>query len=237
MQYPILITSAIKPPPGILHTKLVDPFVRFSAVKCSVFFWVALGVKKIVFVDSTSINPFSVEDIDVIKKCGIDIEIVTYQQDEKEIELYGKGYGEGDVIRYAFKNSSIMKNNEYFYKITGKCFCRNFVAINDLIKNNKITSIFWRMFDRNFSGPDFSLIDTRFFFTSQSFFMTHLSNVYLEAKAASVERLVVPVLEERLISVNFLRPQISGFSGGHGGLYGENNLGQLEFSYPSLASK
>lgn len=236
MHYPVVITSAIKPPKLIPHTEMTDPCARLAAVKCAVYYWVALGVKNIVFVDSTNTSPFHENDIRDIENCGVDLEILLFQQDDKEVLSFGKGFGEGKIISMAINNSHILNKSDYFYKITGKCFCKNFLTINELIIKNDIKNMFWRMFDRNFLGSDLSLIDTRFFFTSKSFYLANLHELYLSAKNISIERLIGPVLESRLTHAYSERAQISGFSGGTGGQYMEYELGYLEKNFPILLS-
>ena len=235
--YPILISCAIKPPRRLKATKLIDPHIRLAATKSAIFYWVALGAKEIVIVDSTNTSPLSNDDIEIVEKCGVKVEILLFQQNDEEIEVYGKGYGEGYIIKHAIEYSKILSTHEYFYKITGKCFCRNFMDLDSLINQNKIKSIFWRLFDRHFNGGDLRLIDTRFFFTSKSFFMDYMFPVYIQAKDFSIERLIVTVLAEKLAAVYVKRPQISGFSGGFGAIYSENDLGYLEHSFPALADR
>ena len=38
----------------------------------------------------------------------------------------------------------LLGQSDYFFKCTGKIFCRNFAAIWDLIARNNIASIFWK---------------------------------------------------------------------------------------------
>jgi hypothetical protein len=231
-QYPILITTAIKPPDNLPYLVLSDHNARLAATKAAILYWVAQGSKNIVVVDSTNTSPLNKEDFKLLRDCGTKIEVLTFRQDQDEIMQHGKGFGEGNIIKHAIENSKLLQCSEYFYKITGKCFCRNFEFIDEIVLKNNIKTIFWKLFDRNFAGNNLQLADTRFYFSSKSFFMNTLYPVYQNAKNVSVERLLVDTLNEHLTAGYVQRSQISGFAGGVGGKYQEQDLGYLEYQFP-----
>ena len=231
-QFPILITTAIKPPANLPYLKLSDHNLRMAATKAAILYWAAQGSKNIVVVDSTNTQPLNKEDFKLMRDCGAKVEVLTFRQDHEEIIKYGKGYGEGNIIKHAIEHSRILQSSEYFYKITGKCFCRNFEFIDEIIRKNTLKGIFWKLFDRNFAGNELHLADTRFYFTSKSFFIDSLFPVYQSAKDISIERLLVDTLNEHLKIGYVQRSQISGFAGGFGGKYSEQDLGYLEHQFP-----
>lgn len=78
--------------------------------------------KKIVMVKNcaTAIN------LNVLKELadehGKDFEFLNAPESPKAA-LRGKGYGEGEIIRYALGNSRLLGEANCFYKITGKLYC------------------------------------------------------------------------------------------------------------------
>lgn len=233
MLTPVLITSAIKPPADLPYLAMSDFNHRLIAIKAALFYWIAQGTKKIVVVDSTGTSPINAADSAVIDSLGVELEILTFLQNDDEIRQFGKGYGEGKIISYALNHSSIIGRSDFLYKCTGKCFCRNFRLLDGIIKGNNLKAVFWRLFDRNFVGPDLSLVDTRFFFTSKDFLKSFVLPAFESAKNISVERTLAPVLTSELEQAYIARSQITGFAGGVGGEYAQIDLGHLESSFPS----
>ena len=232
-EIPLLITSAIEPNPNQKSLVMVQKEERLIATKASIFLWASLGQKKIIVCDSTDHKILEKNDISLLKKINVDFEQIKLKVNDDDIISYGKAYGEGKIIDYAIESSTIMSQSDYFFKCTGKYFCRNYETILKLITEHNLKTVFWRLFDRSFAGLDMSVIDTRFFFTSKNFFNNYLSKVYLEKINKSIERRLLNVLDENLKPSYLIKPQIFGISGGNGGSTLELNLGDLDESFPS----
>jgi len=209
-----------------------DHVERMIATKCAIFYWVAQGAKKIVVVDGTGTPALDDRDIKLIESSGAMIESLSFAQDDAEIRQYGKAYGEGKIIRYALEGSKILNEHEFFYKCTGKCFCRNFRDISELIERNNINALFWRLFDRNFNGDDLMLADTRFFYSSREIVKQVLLPAYEESKNISIERVLAVILGKTFGRAYIQKSLITGFAGGVGGQYDEFNLGYLDQQFP-----
>ena len=233
MRAPILITTATNPPLNLPYLEMSNHIERTIATKCAIFYWIAQGAKKIIVVDGTNSPSLNDRDIQLIQSSGAMIESLAFSQDDNEIRQYGKAYGEGKIIRFALENSEILNRHEFFYKCTGKCFCRNFLEISDVIERNNIFSIFWRLFDRNFSGDDLMLADTRFFYTSKEIAKKIILPAYEESKNVSIERLLAPILNKAFARTYLQKSMITGFAGGVGGQYDEFNLGYLDQQFPA----
>jgi hypothetical protein len=230
---PVLITTAIKPPSDLPFLKMTDDRERLIATKCAIFYWVAQGAKKIVVVDGTNTPALDERDIALIESSGTAIESLAFAQDDSEIRQYGKAFGEGRILRFALEQSQILKQHDFFYKCTGKCFCRNFPEIAGIIERNNINSIFWRLFDRNFYGDDLTLADTRFFYTSTEIARQMLLPAYEESKNVSIERVLAVILGKTFARTYIQKSLITGFAGGVGGQYDEFNLGYLDQQFPA----
>lgn len=210
-----------------------DERERLIATKCAIFYWVAQGARKIVVVDGTNSPALDARDLDLIESTGTIIESLAFAQEDDEIRLYGKAFGEGRIIRFALERSQILKENDFFYKCTGKCFCRNFLDIAGVIERNNIQALFWRLFDRNFHGDDLTLVDTRFFYTSTQIARQIILPAYDESRNVSIERVLALVLNKTFARTYLQKSLITGFAGGVGGQYDEFNLGYLDQQFPA----
>ena len=109
----------------------------------------------------------------------VGVEQISYRQDDELIKLKGKGYGEGELIKFALNNSVFLKNQNNFFKCTGKVFCRNFDQVLKLITKNNIQNIFWRhLGEGNLLKP---WADLRFFYTTREFCEDSVIPAYLKS--------------------------------------------------------
>jgi hypothetical protein len=68
---------------------------RIITAKAAVFFWSALGVKKIVIADATGQTLLDDSEVLMLNQMGVELEQVHYLQDNDLVIKKGKGYGEG----------------------------------------------------------------------------------------------------------------------------------------------
>jgi len=231
MSAPILITTAIAPPANTPTLRMSDSNMRSVTTRAAIFFWVGQGQKSIVICDATQSSVLSLEELTTLQKLGVLIEQLSYQQDDMLLAQRGKGFAEGQLIKFAVENSRLLGRSDSFFKCTGKVFCRNFAAIQQLIARNNIEHMYWKLFES--SLVDRNLVDARFFLTSRS----HFQQLLLPAYAQSTETRILEYnlslsLDGQLQRGTSLRPQLSGFAGGTGNQYPECYLGELEASYP-----
>ncbi|MBU3608171.1 hypothetical protein [Polynucleobacter nymphae] len=233
MSSTVLITTANKPPKDIPYLQMTNLATRYITAKAAIFFWAAHGIKKIVIADATGGTLLNDEEVVLLKQMGVDVEQISYCQNDDSIKLRGKGYGEGELIKFALKHSTFLKNENNFFKCTGKIYCRNFETIIEMIKQNNIQNIFWRHLGEGDSLQPWA--DMRFFYTSKKFCEEYLIPAYLKSddrKEEAVEYFSFNIFNEKLSSAKALRPLLSGFSGGTGKQYFDLGLGMLDISYP-----
>jgi hypothetical protein len=205
--------------------------MRSITTRAAVFFWVGQGQKSIVICDATASSVLSPEELATIRKLGVLIEQLAYKQDDMLLAQRGKGFAEGQLIKFAIENSQLLDRSGSFFKCTGKIFCRNFAAIWDLIARHNIASMYWKLPE----GPlvERTLVDTRLFYTSTSDFHRVLLPAYEQSTETRIlEYNLLVSLDAQLKRGTSLRPQLSGFSGGTGNQYPESYLGDLEVAYP-----
>ena len=140
-------------------------------------------------------------------------EWLCFQADTEIVNKYGKGYGEGEIIKYALDNSKIISSqDEFFCKITGRLKISN---IDNLIKKN--SNCFMK---KHFMQE----IDTRFYCVSIIDYKKKLLNVYKnvnDSKGEYLERVFFDVFKGRKVKYKMFkeRPLFLGASGSTGRKY------------------
>lgn len=232
MSSTVLITTANTPPKTIPFLEMTNAATRFITAKASVFFWAAYGIKKIVICDATGGELLTGDDLILLKQMDVDVEQISYIQNDQLVTAKGKGYGEGLLIQFAVHNSLLLSEGDNFFKCTGKVYCRNFDVIFELIKQNNIQNIFWRHLGEGDGLQAWA--DMRFFYTSRRFCEEILIPTYLNSddSKACVEHLGFIAINENLPQAKALRPLLSGFAGYTGKPYFDSSLGYLDMNYP-----
>jgi hypothetical protein len=105
------------------------------------------------------------------------VEFLTFKNDSDKVNELGKGYGEGEIIHYALKNSHFLQGEDYFYKVTGRLFIKN----ADCILNSKKYDLICAL---NFEYKSFIFpvrcesMDTRFYGIRKEYYSEHFINLY-----------------------------------------------------------
>lgn len=238
MKSTVLITTATAPPKNMPHLAMTSAAARRITAKAAVFFWAAQGIEKIVIADATGNTLINSDEILLLKQMNVSIEQIHYLQNNELIKSRGKGYAEGELIKFSLENSSFLKNENNFFKCTGKVYCRNFREIFEMIKQHGLENIFWRHIGDG--DPIQPWADMRFFYTSKNFCEKYLIPAYLNADdnmGQAAEYYCFNMLNEKLPTAKAFRPLLSGFSGGTGDQYFDLSFGALDFNYPCWAGK
>lgn len=234
---PLLITTAIQPPEGIPFLSMTNSIKRKVLSKAALYHWVGKGVSHIVIADATNCPLLTEQELDELALLGLTVEQIQYSQNIERIRAKGKGYGEGRLIEYALENSDILGNATNFYKSTGKTYVRNFSKIDSIIKKDHIDTLLWRHADAgDLSRP---WADTRFYFTSIDFAVTHLIPSYLESddNVSACEYHIYHKLNQFCQTTTTVRAQVSGFAGGTDSDYFDESLGYLDINFPCWIKK
>ncbi|PSB59235.1 hypothetical protein C7B77_01670 [Chamaesiphon polymorphus CCALA 037] len=106
-----------------------DPQERLFEYIASLVAWLELTkIKKIVFCENTNCQYDFSRIIEFASNQGKTLEVLIFSGNAKA-QKYGKGYGEGEIIKYALRHSKYLSNTTNFYKITGRLFVKNFDEI------------------------------------------------------------------------------------------------------------
>ncbi len=148
------------------------------------------------------------------------IEVLHFQNNEKKVARFGKGYGEGQIMAFALKKSKLLRQAPVFMKCTGKLWVDNFHEVLAGIRSTNSFMIRWRPDEHGQRKPFW--VDTRFFVVEKTFFRKHLASAYRDVDIEA-QHYIEHVYAERLGAVaaerqlRFLvKPQIRGVSGSTG---------------------
>lgn len=156
----LLITGCIKPNPNAFQLSLTDVNLRLQqyidCIKWSVEF---TRFVNIVFVENSG-YPIDNGLIEFANKRRKRLEWLSFTGNEKMIASCGKGYGEGEIIEYALKNSVLLKEATYFCKLTGRLKVDN---VNQFIKLADMNETYFWTIGLNKIKTISSGIETRFY--------------------------------------------------------------------------
>lgn len=167
---------------------------------------------KIVFCDNSGYDIHALDGlVKAAEKNGIKLELLGFSEDNSEVIIHGKGYGEGRIMKYVLENSSLIDTDDYLIKITGRLVVDN---LAEIIKRVKKDMIYFNV--PNVHRRD--IIDTRLYAMPvrafKDFFLEEYRKVddangyYLECAYRDV------IQKNRLKSRNFpIYPRIVGKSG------------------------
>lgn len=224
---PILLTSSVFV--SAPFTRLVDTDDRIKLTIKSIEKWLCVSDSiKIVICDGSG---FDFKDIVSYEFPDAHIECLSFQNDKQLVSLYGKGYGEGEIIRYALEHSVILKENKCFAKCTAKLWLNNY-----FIYLKKWNGYF--LCDCNFmilkDVKDIRIdsIDTRFYIVDKKFFIDTLMNAYKNVRDSDgyyLEHSYMDIILEKKVRkfISTIPLSLGGVSGTSGLIYKETFLQKI----------
>ncbi len=168
----LLMTGCIAPSIGVYTLAVRECGVRKEQYVDAFKFYIEhTNIKKIVYCDNSN-----AKEIEGIKKKaeenGKEFEWLSFQGNSQKTIENGKGYGEGEILKYAYTNSKIIPTCKYVIKVTGRLKVKNIDLILKMIRNdNNYINIFI-----NSQGKPYA--DTRFFITKIIDFNKNLINEF-----------------------------------------------------------
>ncbi len=219
----VLLTACVNRH-GMSYTTIQNNIVRAEQYHNALNFYLEKSNFKIVFVENT------LYDISPVYKQYITdgrLECLSFAGNSFSREL-GKGYGEAEIIKYAFENSYFIKEADYVVKITGRLILRNL---------NNILGILNLLFCRRKNCVSADVIDkhiaeSRVIIANRSFYSNYfIPHMYMinDSSGYFFEHLLVDSIKKWISSKNIfipipVFPQFIGYSGSTGELYRCDNL-------------
>ena len=152
------------------------------------------------------------------------VECLRFENDQDKVRLLGRGYGEGEIVRYAIRNSKFIKSAGNFAKCTSKLWVDNYPECAQAWNGNLLLKgVFENVFSMN-KRVKFSYIDTRFYICSTSTYESLFIDAHLgvrKKKGHGLEDCFHEIVtSQSLRNCLFLTPPIiCGVGGGTGKHY------------------
>lgn len=174
----LLITSSIFS--SAPYTLINDSDTRLNQLLNSIIKWVTEYPEiKIVVCDGSG---FDFQECNLCKelyRMNQRLEFISFNNSYELVKILGKGFGEGEIIEYAIKNSSFIHECDSFAKVTGRLFVKN---VKKYFTSKKI-NLYCQL---NFSFKFIFLpikcnsFDTRFYVIDKELYVKHFMKLYQE---------------------------------------------------------
>ena len=149
-----------------------DERERMLQYLCALVAWSRTArVKRIVFAENSNTQFDFTTVTRFLRDAGKEIELLIFDGN-KDVRQFGKGYGEGEILEYAYRNSKLLRAAPAFYKVTGRLFVKNFDAVSEATT----TSEAFRL--KPAKGSRAPKAITNFFKCSREFFAARLLDAY-----------------------------------------------------------
>ncbi len=219
----LLITGCIKPCKEQPYLKVSESGIRFEQYISSIQYYIeCTEFEGIVYCDSSN-APYPTESrlLEKAKDNGKSFEWISFCGDEEKVRTRGKGYGEGEIIKYALAESKLLSKAEWFVKTTGRLKVKNIQKI--ILKMKKGRPYF------NADAYRSKGIDTRLFCCSVWFYKERFINLFESCSDFETEMALEDLFYDA-VNTNHVRlyclpeyPLFSGVCGGNGKIYDEEN--------------
>lgn len=223
----LLLTSCIDPQ-GMKFTQLQDKFVRRSHYVKALNYYIENTSCRIVFCDNSG------EELGGLienNKKEDRVELLSFYGNAYDVDL-GKGYGEFEIIQYAFSHSNYLREAQSVIKITGRLIVENLVEVKRIMD-----TLFRRPNSFVFASMDWGLnyCDSRCFYASADFFVSFFinqPNMINDSKGYYFEHFLCDKIKKCplcYVISDFAIPLVyRGISGTSGSMYDDKQLNRLD---------
>lgn len=215
-----IITGTIRPNEQVGKLVLKNEEERLRQYQEALLFLIqSKAFSKIIFCENSGYGTDRFQIMhEVAVRSGISLELLSFMGNTEEVLKHGKGYGEGEIMEYVFRNSRLLDMEPYFVKLTGRLKVINIKDICEKI-NPKICY---------FNIPNRTIrdyYDTKLYAMPTDIFNRYFRNVYdrvWDDQGIYLEKVYTEILSEEKLKVkNFARyPRVVGISGSSGLDYG-----------------
>lgn len=130
----------------------------------------------IIFCENSSCQYDFNEYVNKINKYNKTFEYLSFEGSDKT-SVYGIGYGEIEIIKYAYNNSNYFKFHDNFWKLTGRLKIKNINKILQKTKNRNIVYLsYYKWFDTRFYKMPINIYKD-FFMNADEYFKINQNNM------------------------------------------------------------
>ena len=171
---PLLLTSCISV--SAKNTKIIDHNLRIDLTIKAIEKWLRISMDiKIVICDGSNYD-FTPLIYDLFPNNRI--ECLCFNNNRRAVALYGKGYGEGEIINYALERSKYLKESVFFAKCTSKLWVNNYFDCLHYWNGTFLCDCDFSYL-KKMKLVTFKSVDTAFYFVNKNFYINNFSYAYL----------------------------------------------------------
>jgi len=223
-EIPVLLTSSI-----VAHdtnVRLKDSNERLRLAMASVAEWLKIEPRQpLVLCDGSSYDFTS-----MVRAAfpNARIECLAFENDQKLVRQHGRGYGEGEIVRYAINHSRFISEANCFAKCSSKLWVQNFPACARVWRGDFLFRGIFLNELKPWQEPTLSYIDTRFYIASLPLYRKYFENAHLRIRVSEgygLENAFLDTLLDANIyhALSPIAPVVCGVGGGIGKYY-KNSL-------------
>lgn len=183
--FPVLLTGTIIPNPNAIG-KLTDPKTRQQHY-IETLEWMAMsetGVDTVVFCENSSADLTAFQYLpEIYASNGKTLEIHKVPMPNSEA-FYGKGWGEGIIIKWALENIPSLQQAKGFFKITGRLKVLNLKRVINIVKLGLSRNPRLKFISQTFSSTEIisdiggPIAYTQMFWSNPEFYIDHMVNLF-----------------------------------------------------------
>lgn len=215
----LILTGTISPSRETEFLKLRDEQERLRQYEESILFFLnTKAFSKIIFCENSGYGEEKLLYlIKIAEQQNIALEIFSFQGDNEKVQIHGKGFGEGEIMKYVFENSRLLEGESIFMKITGRLKVDNIVKLVAGLKEGQCY----------FNIPNHThreMYDTKIYVMPIEKFRCLFLDVYnkvMDKDEIYLEKVYTEVIRENRIKIkNFpYYPRVTGISASTGANY------------------
>lgn len=215
----LILTGTICPAKETEFLALRDEKERLRQYEESIRFFIhAEAFSKIIFCENSDYGKEKLSYLEEeAKGRHTMLEILSFRGDGGKAKIHGKGFGEGEIMKYIFENSVLLKGEPSFVKVTGRLKVDNIKKIASKIKEGQC---YFNIPNRTHR----EMYDTKIYVMPTELFRTRFLDVYdrvEDGRGMYLEKVYTAVIRKHGIRVkNFPRfPRVTGVSASTGADY------------------
>ena len=113
-----IITGTIRPPQKMKQLVLRDENERFKQYEEGLRFLLeSRAFSKVIFCENSGFGAEKLSClIDMVSGKDMELELLSFQGDVEKACTHGKGYGEGEIMKYVFSHSRLILGEPFFVR-------------------------------------------------------------------------------------------------------------------------